>query len=180
VVFVGAPNSGTVLADPDHLIDLLDRVTSILNLAPPGPSSVVAETLEAVITVVKVLGKGAFGGLPGLTAMRPAGAFLRHLDRRAAVDTEHYAITADFEPTSSLAGLVGMTVADQVMDQIFGAAANDLIVPTLGVLPSGGKVPRTSEQRVLRFTPDHGISHSRYFAHPETSRKLAAWLMGPS
>jgi hypothetical protein len=180
VVFVGAPNSGTVLADPDHLIDLLDRVTSILNLAPPGPSAVVTETLEAVITVVKVLGKGAVGGLPGLTAMRPAGAFLRHLDRRAAVDTEQYVITADFEPTGSLAGLVRMRVADQVMDQIFGATANDLIVPTSGVLPSGGASPPMSEQRVLRFAPVHGISHSHYFAQPDTSRKLAAWLMAAS
>ena len=178
VVFVGTPNAGTALADPDHLIDLLDRVTSILNLAPLGAYLVAQETLEAVITVIKMLGSGAVGGLPGLTAMRPAGAFLRRLDRRAAIDADHYAITADFEPTGSLAALVRTTIADQVMDRIFGAAANDLVVPTLGVLPYGRQAPPMPEQRILRFAPGQGISHSHYFAEPDTSRKLAAWLMG--
>ena len=32
VVFVAAPNRGTLLADPDHMVEMLDRMTTALNL----------------------------------------------------------------------------------------------------------------------------------------------------
>ena len=38
IVFVGTPNFGTPLADPDHMVAFIDRYTSVLNLAPPGPA----------------------------------------------------------------------------------------------------------------------------------------------
>jgi len=52
VVFVAAPNQGTPLADPDHIVDMLDRFTTVLNMFPCGA---LAETLESIITVVKVI-----------------------------------------------------------------------------------------------------------------------------
>ena len=64
-VLVGTPNHGTPLANPDHMIDFLDRITTWLNVIPPGPASVVTEVLEAVLTAVKVLGRAALKGLPG-------------------------------------------------------------------------------------------------------------------
>ena len=35
-VFVGVPNNGTALADPDHIVKMLDRLTTALNLFPTG------------------------------------------------------------------------------------------------------------------------------------------------
>src|SRR5208282_3676199 len=72
IVFCGVPNGGTALADPDHMVDMIDRFTTALTLFPTGP---ITETFEALITVVKIVGHGALKGLPGLASMRPKGTF---------------------------------------------------------------------------------------------------------
>ena len=56
IVFVAVPNQGTALAHPDHMVPMIDRYTTSLNLFPSGP---VTETLEALITAVKLIGHGA-------------------------------------------------------------------------------------------------------------------------
>ena len=71
VVFVGVPNNGTLLAHPDHMMKMIDRFTTLLNVFPSG---VVTETLEAIITAVKVIGHGALKGLQGLASMQPTAA----------------------------------------------------------------------------------------------------------
>jgi hypothetical protein len=178
VVFVGVPNAGTVLADPDHMVQLLDRFTSALVLLPSGP---IGETMEAILTAVKVIGHGVVGGLPGLSAMRASGDFLECLNRDPIPDAEYYAITADFEPRGDrLASLVRRGAADAVMDRVFRQAANDLVVPTTGVYDvdgaSGFPIPA---ERVLRFDARAGVIHTTYFSVPETARALENWLRPP-
>ncbi|GAB4272405.1 MAG: hypothetical protein Kow0092_27490 [Deferrisomatales bacterium] len=179
VVFVGAPNRGTALTDTAHLVDLVDRYTSLLNLAPPGPLSAVAEVLEGVAVVVKVLGSAALTGLEGLAAMNPRGEFLERLRGGPDPGCTLYAVASDFEPQGSLRQLVQAAVADAVMDRVFGGSPNDLVVPTDGVRGEAGvagfPVP---EDRTLRFSADRGVTHTRYFQQPETSEALLAWLHG--
>ncbi|MBI4219354.1 MAG: hypothetical protein HY682_04350 [Chloroflexi bacterium] len=178
IVFVGTPNHGTALADPDHLVTMIDRYTSILNLAPPGPLSTVTEVLEGVITAVKVIGHAAVNGLDGISAMNPRGAFLRTLNARApASETEYYGIAANFEPGGSLKQYVKQAVADRILDRVFDDEENDLIVPTIGVY-KGTQLPGfpIPDSRVLRFQPRDSVAHTQYFARAETSTRLLQWL----
>ncbi len=172
-IFVAVPNHGTALADPQHLTAFVDRYTSILNLIPPGPYSVVTDILEAIITTVKMIGSAALEGLPGLTSMDPTGAFLERMNEGGPTSTEYYGIAADYEPNGGLASLV----ADGVIDRVFEKAANDLVVPTVGVY-SGSTDPAfpIPADRVLEFGPQYAIGHSSYFSHEDTGTAILNWL----
>jgi len=173
IVFVGAANEGTILADPDHWVELIDRYTTLLNIMPPGTPDAVGDTLEAIITVVKVIGHGILTGLDGLAALRPDGDFMHRINLGRAVGAEHFAIASQFEPGGSLKQLA----ADAVMDRVFERVPNDLVVPTSGVFSAASNpafpVPAP---RVLQFDPASGVAHSGYFGRPETSEKLREWL----
>jgi hypothetical protein len=173
VVFVGVPNRGTALTDPDHLVDFLDRLTSVLNLFPTNAA---AEILDALLVVVKVLGHGVLGGLDGLAAMNPRGPFVAALNRGGAGTADYFAIAADYEPAGALREFVRQ-VADAALDRVFDDAPNDLVVPTLGAFDDNGH-PRfpIAGDRVLELAPERGVIHTRYFGHPTTGEKLLAWL----
>ncbi len=175
VVFVAAPNAGTQLADPDHMVAMIDRFTSALNLAPAGP---VAATLESIVTAVKVLGHGALNSLIGLAAMDPGGAYLKAIGRLGG-GAEYFAIAADYSPPAGggLFQLVARRVGDRAVDRIFGEAANDLVVPLAGVSSANGcagfPFPATA---CYGFAAARGVMHTRYFGEEETSARLLAWL----
>lgn len=172
-VFVASPNHGTLLANAPHMMAFIDRYTSMLNLIPPGPHAVVTDILEAIVTVVKMIGNSALEGLSGLTSMDPAGQFLAHLNRGTPTSAEYYGIASDYEPQGGLAAMV----KDGVVDRIFDDAANDLVVPTIGVY-SGSSDPAfpIPSDRVLEFDTSRAIGHSDYFSRPETSTALLGWL----
>ena len=175
IVFVGTPNNGTALADPDHLNAFIDRYTSILNLIPPaGPLQAITETLETIIMVVKVIGHAVLNGLPGLTVMNPQSQFLQRLSTGVQMDTKYYAITSDYEPKGGLKDLV----MDQLVDRVFKNEANDLLVPTVGVY-KGSQAPSfpIPDAQILQYVPERGVGHSDYFTKRETSDKLKEWLL---
>ena len=68
LVFVAAPNAGTILTDAKYLGDLIDTYTNLLNFLP---DTGVVEVIEGVITVMKQLAVGTLKGLDGLQAMLP-------------------------------------------------------------------------------------------------------------
>jgi hypothetical protein len=175
VVFVGVPNNGTLLAHPDHMVKMLDRLTTALNLFPTG---VVTETLEAIITVVKVIGHGALGGLDGLAAMRPGGAFLNQLNAGQEDGVGYYAVGADYEPVDEgLKALLTGKIADTVMDRVFQKVPNDLVVPTPGVYGANGCTAFPIEDmRCLKVPIDAGIIHTTLFGYPPVMNRLVEWL----
>jgi hypothetical protein len=174
-VFVGVPNYGTLLANPDHMMAMIDRLTTVLNLFPTGP---VTETLEAMITAIKVIAHGGLGGLRGLAAMRPGGDFLQRLNDGRQAASKYFAIGADYEPQGTgLRALVRGTVADAALDYIFGAAANDLVVPEAGVYGADGSGAfPLKDTQVLRLPPTAGVIHTRMFSHAPASARLLEWL----
>jgi hypothetical protein len=178
-VMVGTPNHGTALADPEHITEMLDRMTSLLNLAPPGPVEVVAEILEAILAVVKMVGRGVLTGLDGLASMNPSGSYLQTLNAGPPAAAEYYAITSNFEPSGALRGLVKAAIAarDVLMDRVFETTENDLVVPTEGVY-QGSNDPAfpIPEERRLTFAPSEAVDHGGYFAQPRTTEKLLEWL----
>ena len=87
-------------------------------------------------------------------------------------------LAAELE-SEGLRALVTGTLADAVVDRIFEAAANDLVVPEAGVyeVAGAGGFPVAEGQR-LRIGPDQGVVHTTLFAHPPVSAKLLEWLDG--
>ncbi|MPZ51530.1 MAG: hypothetical protein GEU79_02150 [Acidimicrobiia bacterium] len=176
-VLVGTPNYGTVLADPDHVLDFIDRISTILNVFPPGPASIVAEVLEAVLTVLKVVGSAGLRGLSGLASMNPSGDYLRGLDPDARGSSLYRAMTSNFEPGGPLVRTIGVRAKDLTFDRVFEDEANDLIVPTLGVYQgTDGTVFPLDD--ILEFSRDDRVQHSGFFSHPKAVAQLETWLQG--
>jgi pimeloyl-ACP methyl ester carboxylesterase len=175
VVFAGVPNAGTLLADKDHMVQMIDRLTTVTNLFPTGP---ITEFLEGLITAVKVLGHAGLGGLPGLASMDPRGDFIKRINGSAAVDVVAYAIAADYEPTdAALQSLILAKVADAIVDRIFEKAANDLVVPQLGVFDkNGGMGFPIPPSQVLKIDKGEGVMHTTLFGHKPTCDKILEWL----
>jgi hypothetical protein len=176
IVFAAVPNQGTLLAHPDHMVKMIDRLTTILNLFPSGP---VSETLEVLITAVKVIGHGALKGLDGLAAMRPEGRFLQTLNQGMPPGGGYYAVAADYEPVDDgLKSLVAGKVADVVLDRVFEQTPNDLVVPEPGVYGTNGSAAfPIPDQRLPRIPSDAGIVHTTMFGYPPLSAKLTEWLV---
>lgn len=172
LVMVAPPNAGTALADKAHLSALLDRVTNLVQFLP---SAGVTDAIGAVVSVVKQLAVGAFGGLEGIMSMNPGGTDLADFNRSPGSQASYRVVTADFEPPegSSLARIA----RDKGTDLIFKGIANDLVVPTEGAyeLPSTPNFP-VHDRLVLPAAA--GVDHSSFFANPQVNTQLQQWLQG--
>ena len=176
-VFVATPNHGTALADAENIVNFIDRYTSILNVMPPGPLGVVSEILEAIVTVVKVIGHAALTGLGGINSMDPTGDFMSRLNTGPAPATEYYGMAANYEPKGALGSMILKTVTDVVIDRVFADAANDLVVPTLGVSEGSADLAFPIDPgRLLVYDQSRGVQHTSFFSEPDTSSKLLEWL----
>jgi hypothetical protein len=177
VAFVAVPNRGTLLADPDHMVDMLDRMTNVLNLFPPGG---IADIFEGILIGVKIIGHGALDGLAGLKSMHPDGELLKQLNKGGTPDAQYFAVAADFEPTDlTIRSLVSVS-ADKLIDRIFENAKNDLVVPERGVYEANGcnSFPIANE-RCLNFPGAAGVTHTTMFGRSELVERLNAWLRPP-
>ena len=177
VVLVGVPNAGTALAQPDHMIHMIDRLTSAINFLPDGPATWI---LEGIITAVKVIGHGGLKSLDGLASMNPDGAYLEALGAERTGEARYRGIAANFEPQGTTFDRLALKlfVGDKVMDRVFEDAQNDLVVPTAGVSTATGPgfpIP-TSEMLMLPATS--GVIHTTYFANQQVRDQLRAWLVG--
>jgi hypothetical protein len=178
---VGVPNEGTVLADPDHMTDFIDRVTNVVGLvqAGSGPLALVGEFLDGVLTIVKIIGHGALKALQGLASMNPAGGYVGEMNKHSVKNNSYYAVTADYDPPpGNFRDTITKEAGNAVIDRIF-KQANDLVVPTDGVydLDLGPAFP-IPKARVLEFPQAKSVMHTTYFAQPETRSQLVSWLAG--
>jgi len=175
VIFVGTPNAGTAILTTDHIVDLLDRFTSLLNLLPPGPWTMVVDVLDAVLEVVKVVGQGAVAGLIGLSCMATGSTFVKGLNAAGVVPAEYYAVDANYQPTGGLALLC--RAGNVAVDLVFGGVANDVAVPSSGVgTVTGDDMFPVDPRNTLSFGPDEGVWHCSYFQQPKTEAALVNWL----
>jgi hypothetical protein len=176
VVFVATPNNGTALADEENIIGFLDRMATLANVLPSVP---VIEALDAVLAVVKTVAYGVLRGLSGLASMRPGGAFLELLNQGNQVDTEYYALAANYEPINPGLKALVAGAKDALIDAIFAGEPNDLVVPTMGVyegVPDANfPIPRAN---LFEFPPHRGINHSTFWGEPETAERFLEWLAG--
>ena len=188
-IFAASPNQGTILADPENGVDLIDRYTNALTLLPDNAYTL---TIEAVLALVKFIGVGALTSLPGMSAFRPGGEFLNALNAAAlassharAADaphaTEYFALGADYTPTApGLLARMGKMVENQFVDSVF-KAANDTAVPTAGCYTAGPASPG------FPIPPDHRrifagadqVMHTTYFSTSIVAcarKQIVEWL----
>ncbi len=171
VVFVGAPNAGTPLADPERMGDLLDVITNLLDVLPDNG---VTDVLTMVIGVLKQAAIGTLGGLDGLQSMRPGGAFAKALNAGPrSGDAAYYAITSNATPVEP--GLKRLFVR-KGLNKIM-AGANDFVVPTDGVYKENGSAFFPIKERLLIEGGD-AVSHTRYFGDARVQRTILEWLGG--
>jgi hypothetical protein len=168
VVFVATPNAGTVLADFDHLGDLVDSYTNLLHFVP-GVG--IVDTLETILTVIKMIAVGGLQGLDGLTSMTPGGRFLTDLNAGGGSEASYHALASDYEPPER--GLKEWAT-DQLMDPLF-KTGNDLVVPADGVWSQNGSPQFPIEQREV-FETAAGVAHTGFFGKPRTQAAIAGWL----
>jgi len=199
VVFVGATNAGTRLAEPKNWRTLVDLYT---NLAAGTARSIgfatgVAPAAEVVGGLVR--GIGAFVKylvsaatftemkIPGLAAMEPDGPFITAINAtqagQPAPGTPWYVVSSDFEPAlfddrhepPELPRELVAKLADGLVDTLMGAR-NDLVVDTASMsavdLPSGGGFVKDS----LAFGTNGVVYHLNYFIQPQVCRALIDWL----
>jgi hypothetical protein len=199
VVFVGATNDGTLLAEPDNWGAFVDLHT---NLAAGVARSIESGTGKApVAEVVKGLLKGVGPfvkylvsvterQIPGLAAMEPDGPFIKRINQtqpgQPVPGTPWYVVSSDFdaklfdnqhEPPELPAELVAK-LADGLADRLIGTR-NDIVVDTASMgsvdLPSGGGFIKDS----LDFGTNGVVYHLNYFIQPKVCTALMDWLEIP-
>ncbi len=189
VVFVGTPNSGTDLANPDNW----GRVADVLiNLAHADPTGFYAR-LSGLF--VQLLVRGAVKAIPGLHAQNPTAQgtsdFLRRLQSPTPLPKgiSYAAIAANYEPERDEFNLKRLLseAGDAAIDAFYGDP-NDLVVDTAHVwsvdaTPNLETVgPVIPADRILIFNPDpkvptppgalvhsmSGVHHANLFTWPQT------------
>ena len=171
-VMVASPNAGTALADKAHLSQLMDRVTDLAQFIPDAG---VTDVVGLVLSILKQLTVGAFGGLEGIMSMDPQGEYLKAFNNTAGSTATYRAIGSNYQPArgASLARIA----RNAGTDFVFQKASNDLVVPTNGAYEVDG-VTGFPIADPLVFPAEAGVDHASYFTRPEVSVKLLAWLPG--
>ncbi|HET9996178.1 MAG TPA: hypothetical protein VFQ17_01610 [Nocardioides sp.] len=170
LVMVASPNAGTVLADREHLSDLLDRITDLAQFVPDNG---VTETIGLVLAVLKQLAVGAVGGLDGIMAMNPSEDYLEKLNARPAPDAVLRAVAADYEPPPGAP--LARVARDGATDLVFKAVDNDLVVPTGGCWDVEDAPGFPIDERLV-LDRSRSVDHNSLFRQPEVSERLLEWL----
>ncbi|MHC8291258.1 esterase/lipase family protein [Pseudomonas sp. XS1P51] len=162
---VGTPNEGTPLADIQHWTRFLNAHTSCLNALPDTMTTVM---LEALLCLVKIIGAGLTGGLPGLKDMDPASLWLqdKHIGNG---QTAWFTVGAAYNGNQADDGLMAHLKASAI-DGFFGVS-NDLVVPSQGCHQS---VQQATDSLLLEGGE---TNHCNYFQSAHVHSTLSRWLI---
>jgi hypothetical protein len=142
------------------------------------PDNVVTIVLEAIVSLVKIIGGAVTGHLPGLVSMLPQGDFLKGLDDENLGQTEVFAMGARYSPKDPrMLVRLGQQAIMLAMSKIFGEDS-DLVVPTSGVWTTSansGPFPIADERRIV-YEFDANIHHLNFFMKEEVNQQLLDWL----
>lgn len=198
VVFVGATNGGTELANPKNWHRLADRYTNLAAAGARGAAlvpgfastgAILAAAISGVGVLVKVIASATVtdGAVPGLAAMDPEGDFVRDINgtqpgQPTPEQTYYCAITSDFDPDTAKAqmdadvmppGLL-LTLADKATDALYGKP-NDLVVHVESMTQIDEAVGSYIRER-FDFGTNGKVHHCAYFSQRETAERLLTWL----
>jgi hypothetical protein len=167
IVLVGTPNVGTPLANPTDLPEAVSRLASI---ASSFSQDVAAVGLGALFAIFGGIVEGGVGALPGLENMNPGDPFLVQLNSASNDIGPYYGIQADFQPTGGLA----TAIENNGVDALFLGAANDLVVPTLGVSDVNGQTLPGAQ--VDAYPQSANVYHTDYFYQQGTWDSILEFL----
>lgn len=175
VYFVASPNAGSPLANPEHMVDMIDVFTNMITNFPDGP---VTYSIEVVLAILKLLVATAERHLPGLAAMGTSG-FIADLNAsRTASPAEYAAACADYEPDPQHDnGFFTGKFADTIIDRVFEGEPNDLVVPRNGVAGDNGH-PSFPIDRTIAFEAKDRIWHSGFFSEERALDHMMEFLAG--
>jgi hypothetical protein len=176
VVFVGVPNAGTILTEPDHMTNMIDRFTTAIDVLPDNPATYI---LETIITAVKVVGHGGLKSLRGLASMLPNGEYLATLGGATTGSTTYFGIAANFDAKGTPFDKIALKLraGNILVDRIFENAQNDLVVPTDGVAHGSGTRFPIDNAEMLLIDGSAGVTHTTYFRNQSARDKLKQWLV---
>jgi len=164
-VFVGSPNDGTALADPDLFSRFVDVYTNLF------VEHALDEALVGVVHLVATKAEDVCDRLPGVVAQRPGSEILSRLRDSLPPGDRSFGVASDFASDGSRASLA---IMDRVADAAF-RAPNDLAVPVASVSDVGSNAFVPSDHRLLFGNAD-AVHHFAYFRRPETRDRLLRWL----
>jgi len=166
---VGATNNGTILADVGHWNDLVDSLSTVLNIV----GIAAGETVDLVLAFVRQIIVNAYPQLRGLACMVPGGPFLADLNGRPRGQNEYLVVASNFEPLDQR---LTSYFKDFVRDELFGEKPNDSMVRIDSVCgtTTPGEFAEVAEQCLLG--DEMGIEHSQYFGTRQVADKLVQWL----
>jgi pimeloyl-ACP methyl ester carboxylesterase len=173
VVFVGTPNNGTDLADPENIPAKLDRLATIVSLLPDSGATI---ALGAVFSWAGTVAQGVLKGLPGLCDQCTDSALLKALNAPAATGAnpglDYFAVQSNYTPSGGLA----KAILNAGVDRLFGEKQNDLVVPTLGVSEIDSSM--LDENRVKYFGQNgrDNVAHTDFFSRSETWSHILAQM----
>ena len=174
-VFVAGPNNGTILTSKDHWMQLIDAYTNLLVGLPDNPYTI---TMEALVTLIKVVGGGTLQALPGLQAMLPGGEAIKALNAAPKPETRYYALAAHYQPTDEHAlRRFGKSLLMQAIGKIF-EEDSDLVVPTKGCYgmdPAAAGFPVPETQRKV-YGAEADTNHLNFFEKEPVNQQLYDWL----
>jgi hypothetical protein len=181
IVFVGVPNGGTNLAEPDRWSHLADVYTSLLmesSLLGDGflTTAIAGSAIKRVGTLAKYLAAYAVDvhGVPGLAAMEPDGDFIADLNRRQPGQPDGrqpwFVISSDFRATASQ---MNLKMVEGIVDNMLDAA-NDLVVDTKSM--AAIDAPGTHVAGTLDFGTNSSVYHTNYFWKAEVAQAMRTWL----
>jgi hypothetical protein len=176
VIFMGAANEGSPLAEPAHLEDLLATFTGMFSAS--ARADVRAAHLDLLVKAARVLlAPGA--KLPGVAALRPGSQLIGDLSGATTLPVEKYTfIAAHFDHAANAA--VG--VVEPISDRVFEATPNDLVVPLAGMSQVGKVPPRQELDPDLtldRPAPQGHVYHLNYLDSQAVRDHIAGFLGVP-
>jgi hypothetical protein len=165
ILFVAAPNQGSQLGDADHMMEMIDVFTNLVNLLPNGAT---LYSIEILLSIIKLLAYG-FEQLPGVVSMGTKGYIPDTLNRSSTPSPAVYAaVASDYEPKP---GDLFFSVADTVIDRVFTnrgrSITNDLVVPTDGVFATNGH-PSFPIANPLVYQSGDALFHTELFSESRT------------
>lgn len=174
VFFVATPNHGSILGNPDHIVDMIDVFTNFLTNFPDGPT---LYSIEVLLAIVKLVAMAGGQHLPGVATMGTSGYIAQVLNAGTRPAPAAYAAAAsNYSPVPGMDnGYLMWRFADAVLDRVFRegdqAVANDLVVPFRGVWEANGH-PSFPIAEPLLFDREDGVWHAGFFSRVETIRAI--------
>jgi hypothetical protein len=174
VIFMGAANEGSPLAERRNFEDLLTVFTGMLRERPPANEP--EGHFKLLLTALRVLLAPALD-LPGIADLRPDSRLIKKLSGAALPPKLRYDfIRANF---GGAAGL-GLQALEPISNRVFGTALHDLVVPFNGMTAMGGAPPQNEPETLDHaVTPQGHVYHLNYLDQPRVRQRITQFLGVP-